>query len=319
MSRVSGCCLIRRNVSQDLGITRDRQAYWCGSGISEKISLSPVGSHLVYKKNHPPHEVPLVVQDAQGKTRRNPNEITVNQHVIPLAHLKEWARPDGRLNVFDKQKGSWITPAPEDAFTVQRLWNQWTEKTFLGTNERNYQNQVSLIKASRPIERHEHISAYFFMLCIRADVASRERPDYPPAMILSSPAPTQEELEEVELQNVGSSVHMSYPGGDGSQNLARDTVGMAMNTMFMRGVGKLTGMIWTKFDMKDENAIFPDSLVKMHASGLAILPITPKIVLIGSGTEGRLLGDGELTPAAINKALLGSMVRHYVASSQTAD
>lgn len=273
----------------------------------------------MYKKNHHPHEVPLVVQGAQGKARRNPNEITVNQHVIPQAHLKEWARPDGRLNVFDKQKGSWIFPAPEDAFTVQRLWNQWTEKTFLGTNERNYQDQVGLIKASRPIEHHEHISAYFFMLCIRADVASRERPDYPPMMELSSPAPTQSELEEIELQNVGSSVHMSYPGGDGSQSLARDTVGTAMNMMFIRGVAKFTGTVWTPFDMKSENAIFPDSFVKMHGSGLAILPITPKIILIGSGTEDRLVADGELTPATINEALLGSSVRHYVASSQTAD
>jgi hypothetical protein len=273
----------------------------------------------MYKKNHHPHEVPLVVQDAQGKARRNPNGITVNQHVIPQAHLKEWARPDGLLNVFDKQKGSWITPAPADAFTVQRLWNQWTETTFLGTNERNYQDQVALIKVSRPIEHHEHISAYFFMLCIRANVTSRARPDHPPIMELSSPAPTQSELEEIELQNVGFSAHMGYPGGDGSQNLARDTVGMAMNTMFIRGVGKFTGMIWTKFDMKDENAIFPDSFVEMHASGLAILPITPKIVLIGAGTRSRLVADGELTPTIINEALLSSSVGHYVASSQTED
>ena len=283
------------------------------------MSLSPFGSHLVYKKNHHPHEVPLVVQDAQGKARRNSNEITVNQHVIPQAHLKEWARPDGLLNVFDKQKGSWITPAPADAFTVQRLWNQWAETTFLGTNERNYQDQVGLIKVSRPIEHHEHISAYFFMLCIRADVASRERPDYPPIMELSSPAPTQSELEEIELQNVGSSAHMSYPGGDGSQSLARDTVAMAMNMMFIGGVTQFTGMVWAQFDMKGQNAIFPDSFVKMHARGLAILPITPKIVLIGSGTKNSLVADGELTPTIINEALLGSLVRHYVASSQTED
>jgi hypothetical protein len=138
-------------------------------------------------------------------------------------------------------------------------------------------------------------------------------------MDLSSPAPTQSELEEIELQNVGSSVHMSYPGGDGSQSLARDTVGTAMNMMFIRGVAKFTGMIWTPFNMKGKNAVLPDSFVKMHGSGLAILPITPNIVLIGSGTRNRLVADGELTPTSINEALLGSSVRHYIASSQTED
>ncbi|WP_175687263.1 hypothetical protein [Burkholderia multivorans] len=271
----------------------------------------------MYKKNHSRHEAPLVVQSTEGKKIRNPNEITVNQHVIPQAHLKEWSRGEGLLNVFDKQKESWLTPAPHDAFTVQRLWDQWTETTFLSSNERNYQNQASLIKTSQPIESHEHISAYFYMLCIRARVAAKERPDYPSIMELSSSPSTQDELEDIELQNVGSSVHMSHPGGEGSQSLARETVKMAMNTLFLRGIQKFSGMVWTPFDMEDEDAVFPDSLAQLNESGLAILPITPKIVLIGAGSGNGLPSDFELTSSAINKKLIGSSVRYYVATSQT--
>lgn len=270
----------------------------------------------MYKKNHTPHEKPLIVSDDQGNKKRNPNEITVNQHVIPQAHLKEWAREDGLLNVFDKQKQSWITPAPQNAFVVQRLWDQWTETTFLGTNERNYLNQADLIKASQPIESNEHISAYFFMLCIRAAVAAKERPDYPSFMEFSSPPPTQSELEEIELRNVGSSVHLAYPGGDGSQNSAREAVKMAMNMTFIREVPKFKGTIWTPFSMENEDAVLPDSLVGIDQSGLAILPVTPKIVLIGSGANHCLPNVTKLNPTSINEMLVEASVKYYVASNQ---
>lgn len=270
----------------------------------------------MYKKNHHPHEAPLIAQDAEGKKIRNPNEITVNQHVIPQAHLKEWSREDGLLNVFDKQKKSWITPAPGDAFVVQRLWDQWTEQTFLGSNERNYQNQVDLIKASKPIENNRHVSAYFFMLCIRAYVAATERPNYPSTMELPYRVLSQSELEDLELQNVGSSVHLSYPGGDGSQSSTRDTIKFAMNMMFIRGISKFEDVVWTPFSMTGEEAILPDSLIKIDESGLAILPVTPKIVLIGYQEKNGFTRNFPLTSSSINEKLIGSSVRYYVTSSQ---
>lgn len=271
----------------------------------------------MYKKSHHPHEAPLVVPDAQERKIRNPNGITVNQHVIPQAHLEEWSREDGLLNVFDKRKKSWITPAPQDAFTVQRLWDQWTEQTFLGSNERNYQNQADLIKASQSIESSEHISAYFFMLCIRAFVAEKERPDYPSTMELSSQVLSQSELEDIELRNVGASAHLSYPGGYGSQSFARETVKFAMNTIFIKGIRRFTGMVWTPFAMTGEDAILPDSLIKIGESGLAILPVSPKIVLIGSRANNGFSSDASLTSSTINEKLISSSVRYYVASSQT--
>lgn len=271
----------------------------------------------VYKKTHHPHEAPLSIHDANGKKTRNPNGITVKQHVIPQAHLKEWSREDGLLNVFDKQKKSWITPAPHDAFTVQRLWDQWTEQTFLGTNERNYQNQATLIKSSQPIENNEHISGYFVMLCIRAFVAARERPDYPPMMELPSQVSTQSELEDIELQNVRSPVHLSYPGEGSSQSSARETVKLSMNMMFLQRVRKFTGVVWTPFDMSGEDAILPDSLIRIDERGLAILPVTPKIVLIGSRENNSVPSDASLTSTAINQKLISSSVRYYVASNQT--
>ncbi|MHC1479818.1 DUF4238 domain-containing protein [Frateuria aurantia] len=271
----------------------------------------------MYKKKHHPHEAPLVVPGADGKKVRNPNQITVNQHVIPQAHLKEWSRDNGLLNVFDKKEKVWLTPAPHDAFTVQRLWDQWTETTFLGINEGNYQEQVDLIKASLPIKNHGHISAYFLMLCIRSWVASKERPNYHSVMEFSSPFSTQSELEDIELKNVGSSVHMSHLGGRDSQSFARELVKCAMNMRFMQEVQRFSGVVWSPVDMGRDDAVLPDSLERLYADKLAILPVTPKIVLVGTSQGHGFRGDLELNSSIINEKLIGSSARYYVSKIQT--
>jgi hypothetical protein len=73
-----------------------------------------------YKKNHSPHEKPVIKYD-QGRKVSNPNRITTNQHVIPVAHLREWLGTNQLLNVFDRKVGAWSTPDLDNAFTVQRL------------------------------------------------------------------------------------------------------------------------------------------------------------------------------------------------------
>lgn len=107
----------------------------------------------MYRKNHSRAEAPLIVKDENGRAISNPNQITVNQHVLPQAHLAEWANGRKLINVFDKQKQRWMTPDLKNAFTVERLWDQWTETTLLGTNESNYQIQVDLVKQGRGIEK----------------------------------------------------------------------------------------------------------------------------------------------------------------------
>ncbi|EPM73976.1 hypothetical protein A3SO_27553, partial [Pseudomonas syringae pv. actinidiae ICMP 19072] len=44
----------------------------------------------MYQKNHSPHEKPIENLNEDGTRVKNPNDITVNQHVIPQKHLKQW-------------------------------------------------------------------------------------------------------------------------------------------------------------------------------------------------------------------------------------
>jgi len=82
----------------------------------------------MYKKDHSPHEAPSETLDENGNRIKNPNRITVNQHVIPQAHLKEWLGDENLLAIYRKQGGEPVERSPKSAFVVARLWDQPAEQ-----------------------------------------------------------------------------------------------------------------------------------------------------------------------------------------------
>ena len=273
---------------------------------------------MSYKKNHSPHEKP-VIKDDQGRKVSNPNRITTNQHVIPVAHLREWLGSNQLLNVFDRQVEAWTTPDLDNAFTVQRLWDQQTEVDLLGSNERNYQNQVDRIEKGLPIEQHDHISAYFVMLTVRHSVAQRPRPDGASILEDMSEPLSHERLEEIELENLGSLASYVSPGGVGSQVIARTIVAMAMRTEFIRHVRRFEGVRWTPVEMGAVDAILPDSVAPLERRHVVLLPMSPRVVLIGSRGNSLIAAQNRYTPAVINCMLWRSAERRFVVTKRTRD
>lgn len=164
------------------------------------------------------------------------------------------------------------------------------------------------------------------MLGVRAEVVAKERPFYDPVMDLTSESDaevnetlgpvSQEELELNEIANVGETVPFVLPGDKDSQSSAREVVRMFMNLTFLQRRTAAERTDWVPFAMTGVDAIFPDSNIKLFQSGLAIIPMTPKIVLIGKSTLQCIEMAGKLTPGFINAQLLDSSVRYYVASSK---
>ena len=273
---------------------------------------------MSYKKNHSPHEKPVIKYD-EGRKVSNPNRITTNQHVIPVAHLREWLGANQLLNVFDRKVEDWSTPDLDNAFTVQRLWDQQAEVDLLGSNERNYQNQVDRIEKGLPIEQHDHISAYFAMLIVRHWVAQRPRPDEPSILEDISEPLSQEQLEEIELENLGSRVSYVVPGGVGSQVMARTVVAMAMNMKFVQHVGRFAGVRWTPVEMGAVDAILPDSVARLERRRVLLLPMSPRVVLVGSRGNSLTAAQNLYTPADINRMLWRSAERRFVVTERTRD
>lgn len=273
---------------------------------------------MSYKKNHSPHEKPVIKHD-QGRKVSNPNRITTNQHVIPIAHLREWLGANQLLNVFDRKVEAWSTPDLDNAFTVQRLWDQKTEVDLLNSNERNYQNQVDRVEKDLPIEQHDHISAYFAMLIVRHWVAQRPRPDEPTILEEMSDPLSQEQLEEIELENLGSRAPYVVPGGVGSQVMARTVVAMAMNSEFVWHVRRFAGVRWTPVAMGADDAILPDSVARLEQRRVVLLPMSPRVVLVGSRGDSLIAAQNRYTPADINGMLWRSAERRFVVTERTRD
>lgn len=268
----------------------------------------------MYRKNHTPHEEPLVVKSESGKNIKNPNKITVNQHVIPQKHLREWVDCKNLLTVIDKDSNKSFTPAPKNAFVVSRLWNQQMEQHTIKTNEDNYQEQIQIFRSTGKLARHIIITEYFVMLAVRAYVTARERPDYPPIMKSLSYVPSQEKLESEEVGQVGSNVWLISGGGRG-QEMARLTVSMCMNSMFMQGREHWKNAVWIPYTSQEVMFVLPDSLWDLYANQMLVFPVSPNLVLIEESLHKKLFESGELTPEKLNALFVYRARQHFVQPS----
>lgn len=260
------------------------------------------------------HEKALAIKGKSGKTIRNPNEIVVNQHIIPRIHILEWSTDGKLVTVCDISSGEEKPLAASNPyFCVMRLWDQWTEVNMLGPNERNYQEQLYLLKKKKPFTHHEHILAYYIMLCVRTWVANKKRPDYPSTMTNLSYVPTKSELEENELEMVKTGVHVVKGTSDeSSQYMARQVVKMSMSQAYIQWCLVLKGQQWNIFHSKVKSFVLPDSLYENFQLNLHILPVCPNYVLIAKTTYQHLVENNCLEVDFINKSLIENAIKFYV-------
>ncbi|HHK2870064.1 TPA: hypothetical protein ACQRM7_003559 [Pseudomonas aeruginosa] len=304
--------LIRRDGKWSLGedgvsITSndsDRAAHWHVLVTNEAKNM--------YQKDHSPHEKPIEKLSEDGKRIKNPNEITVNQHVIPQAHLKQWLGGEDLLTVVDKSSGKPLKRSPKNSFVVSRLWDQPTEQGMIKMNEDNYQQQLTLLAETGSIAQSPWITEYFVMLAARAYFAAKERPLYDSIMEPPSWAPSQAELEDDEVEQVHDTVRI-FRGAGNPHATARTVVSMALTQFFIRARELLKDAVWVPFKTTGEKFILPDSNVALYEKRFMALPVSPELVLLDEKLLAKLQEAGQLTPEYLNKRFLESSVRYYVA------
>lgn len=268
--------------------------------------------HDMYRKNHSKHEKPIVQVDAEGNREKNPNKITVNQHVIPQKHLEHWADHKGLLSIYNMDSNAERSIRPCDAFVVERLWDQAGEHRMLHSNEVNYHKQVDLITAGLSITEQQHLSAYFAMLTARTIVAHEARPDCTTSLEGLNYTLSQAQLEDMEVENAGSHVHMLGVGGPDSQHFSRVMVSMKLQGIFERLARVYATTEWKTFELDEGRFILPDSVEGLVLWKRPMLPITPKILIISSVLKTRLEAKGWLNEKGVNTLLRAGVKRDYV-------
>lgn len=259
------------------------------------------------------HEKPISIKDEDGNKIPNPNEIIVNQHVIPRVHILEWSEDDRMVKVheLDSAKTKPLA-ASSNYFCVMRLWDQWAETEMLGSNENNYNQQLRLFKEGKSFTEIEHVMAYYSMLCVRCLVASEERPNFKSEFESLSYEPTKAELEENEKQMKGSVHYIQMNTDEGSQHIERILVREKMQMYFRHWCSSLVGQEWHVVAGGDTSFVLPDALHKNILRGCHILPISPEHVLIANSTYSALEEAGSLNPSFINEMLLQSSEKYYI-------
>jgi hypothetical protein len=266
----------------------------------------------MYQKDHVPHEAPSEALDENGNLRRNPNRITVNQHVIPQRHLKEWLGGESLITIHRKQGGDPLLRAPRSAFVVARLWDQPAELGMIKSTEDKYQEQIALFRKNGSIARSPIVTEYFVMLAARAYFAAKERPLYDSVMEPPSWTPSQAELEKDEVEQVHETVRIFRGAGD-PHATARMVVSTALTSFFIRARELFKDTVWVPYSTTGEKFVLPDSNVALYAKRFLALPVSPELVLLDEKLLAKLHEAGQLTPEYLNKCFLESSVRYYVA------
>jgi len=259
------------------------------------------------------HEKPITV-DANGKSIKNPNQITINQHIIPKKHILGWSNDGKQVTVNDLASGEIKRLAASNPyFCVMRSWDQWTENNMLRVNEENYQAQIRLMMDKQPFTHPEHITAYYAMLCVRTWVANKERPDYPCEMTELSYECSKEELEQNEIEMLDSNVHIiSSTLDNSSQHMARQVVKLSMNSAFIQFCEALKGIKWNIFRSKSKFYHLSDAFYNNYTRKLHILPVFPDCVLIADTTYKSFIKNGLLDVEYINELLVKEANKFYI-------
>lgn len=88
----------------------------------------------------------------------NPYRLTREQHVIPVATLRRFALPDGRVEVHFRDGRIAKLPVRDQLFCVDRLWDQRAESGYMLAIEKDFQALVDILEAGRlcPLSPEEH-------------------------------------------------------------------------------------------------------------------------------------------------------------------
>lgn len=81
--------------------------------------------------------------------KRNPHRLTREQHVIPVATLRRFAQPDGRVEVHFRDGRTAKLSVDSQLFCVERLWDQRAEAGYMKKIEDEFQALVDELEAGR--------------------------------------------------------------------------------------------------------------------------------------------------------------------------
>jgi hypothetical protein len=139
--------------------------------------------------------------------KRNPRQLTINQHVFPVRSLARFTDSKGRLAVRSNGIAGERLLRPNNAmFCAKRVWDDGAERGFMKSIEDNFQMIADqVVKGRRSLEEVEYVQVTEFYALWQMRAAMRENPseDAPLNGIALSRQYTADEQEILEKNDLG--------------------------------------------------------------------------------------------------------------------
>lgn len=199
----------------------------------------------------------------------NPNQLTINQHVLPRASIERFENADGLVEVC--RIGSVFSVGPDDAvFSARRVWDQGAEEAYLST-EASFQSLAETIAKdpSHVLSSDENglASRFFSLVCARTLARRNPIPDQP--LQAAGPLSTFDKDLFEKLEKLGY-VTLSPTG----QIPGRMVVGPRLHHQIGLCEAELSGQEWLVAQSESVDFLVSDSIDRVP-----VIPITPRIVL----------------------------------------
>jgi hypothetical protein len=236
------------------------------------------------------------------KTRpRNPNRLTVNQHVFPSKNIGRFTNQDGYVSVHDLRRGEVISARPDNAiFCARRAWDERAETGYMKQIEDEFQKVIGpIVDGEAKILVPEHkpaIDRFYALWHTRSQYRELESQEIQLNGIAG------DELTKAREENLEKNCY-SF-ARKGGKMPARQLNGLLIQ-MRMDHLDLAAGVTrWGVISAQSGEFIVPD--VPIHG----IIPLTPRLALVHSAPDGIIV---ERNVAEINRAMRATSQDYFFA------
>jgi hypothetical protein len=238
---------------------------------------------------------------AERPRPKNPNRLTRRQHVFPVRSMQQFVNQSGRVSVFDMLRRKVRPARPDDIlFCARRAWDQRTEVYMKHIEDRFQQIARPIIDGRADTiapEQKPAINSMFALWFMRVRYRELDAQEVRLFGIAG------DDLTKAQEENLEKGGYLFTRKGGKMPARQLNGVQLQMRAdLYARDLAALA--TWGVIHAQSGEFIVPD--VPLHT----IIPLSPKLALIGSAPDGIIL---EQNVAEINSAIKAGSREYYFA------
>jgi hypothetical protein len=248
-----------------------------------------------------PEPLPRQSQSKPEKTRKkNPNRLTVYQHLYPQRSIARFAGDDERVAVHDVARCQVRRAKPSDSiFCARRAWDQRAEAGYMKDIENRFQTLAEPLISGQStissVEDKQAVERFFALWYMRSRYGELEDQE------IKLNGVSGENLTKEQEENLEANGYLF--ARTGGIVPARQLNGLWLQSQIDGYTRDLSSVErWGVIQPKSGEFIITDTPLYM------IIPLTPKLALVGNAPDGMILAENL---AQLNRLAVAGSQRYF--------